>query len=287
MAKLGNFHFEIIYVNDGSSDGSMAKLIKLAKQDQRLKILSLSRNFGHQAALTAGLDYANGDAVITMDSDLQDPPEVCLSLIREWQKGFDVVYAKRRRRLGDTYLKIVTAWLFYRLLNRLSDIEIPADVGDFRLLDRKVVEQLRNFHEHHRFLRGIVSYLGFKQTVIEFERHRRQAGDTKYPFNKMWRLATDAITGFSTSPLRLASRLGYLVAFFSLFGIFYVLSVKIFTPQRAVPGWAFITIAIFFMGGVQLIMLGILGHYIGRTYTQSQNRPIYIVESVYGLSKKG
>jgi glycosyltransferase involved in cell wall biosynthesis len=273
------YDVSFLFVNDGSRDDSLTLLHALATEDERATVLDLSRNFGHQVAVTAGLDAVDADAVIIMDSDMQDPPAVSLELIEQWELGYDVVYAQRRSR-QDTVFKKITAHGFYWLLRKAADVDIPPNTGDFRLVDRKVVEELRKFREHDRFLRGLVSYIGFKQTAVQFDRDKRHAGVTGYPLRKMLRFAADGILGFSVAPLRLIARLGYLISFLSLLGIAYVLGVKVFLPETAVPGWAFITIAMFFLGGVQIVMLGVLGSYIGRIYTEAQRRPLYSIASV-------
>ena len=273
------YDFEIIFINDGSKDESLEKLWAVQEKDARVAVIDLSRNYGHQIAVTAGLDYASGDAVIIMDSDMQDPPSVSLDLIEKWEDGYDVVYAQRRTR-QDTFFKKLSADAFYRLLSKVADIDIPRNTGDFRLLDRKVVTELKKFKEHNRFLRGMVSYVGFKQTPVLFDRDERHAGVTGYPLKKMIKFAKDGIVGFSTVPLRAISRLGYFIAFLSVIGILYVLGIRIFSPEQAVEGWAFTVISIFFVGGIQLIMLGVLGSYIGRIYTEAQNRPLYGVRTI-------
>jgi dolichol-phosphate mannosyltransferase len=280
------YELRFLFVNDGSRDDSLTLLHKLADRDDRVGVIDLSRNFGHQLAVTAGLDATDADAVIIMDSDLQDPPAVSLELIERWEAGYDVVYAQRRSR-KDTVFKKVTARGFYWLLRKAADVDIPPNTGDFRLLDRKVVDELRKFREHDRFLRGLVSYVGFRQTAVPFDRDQRHAGVTGYPLRKMLRFAADGILGFSVAPLRLITRFGYLISFLSVVGISYVLAVKIFRPETAVPGWAFITIAMFFLGGVQIVMLGVLGSYVGRIYTESQRRPLYSVASVRGAVPTG
>jgi dolichol-phosphate mannosyltransferase len=282
---LADYRFEFIFVNDGSRDNSAAILNRLADQDERIQVVHFSRNFGQQMALTAGLDLAEGDAVITMDSDLQDPPAVCADLIAQWTAGYQIVYAQRRRRAGETVFKRATSKIYYRLLNRASATEIPQDIGDFRLLDRQAVDELGKFREHQRFMRGLVGYLGFRHTVVTFDRPARFAGKTHYSFQQMWRLAFDGIASFSTVPLQFIARLGYTVSFLSLVGIIYAFALRVWAPERTVPGWAFVTIAIFFIGGIQLVMLGLLGSYIGRIYTESQNRPLYIIDSVYRRQK--
>lgn len=270
------YDVEVICINDGSRDETIEKLIGLHQKDHRFKIIDFSRNFGHQIAVTAGLDYAQGDALIIMDSDLQDPPQVSLELIQKWEEGYDVVYAQRKTR-KDTPFKKLTAYLFYRTLDSLADIRIPKDTGDFRLMDKKVADELRKFKERNRFLRGLVSYVGFKQTGVLFDRHERFAGETGYPLKKMIKFALDGITSFSTVPLKLISQLGFFVSFMSMVGIIYALLMRFFFPAVTVPGWTMIVISIFFIGGIQMLMLGILGTYIGRIYSEVQNRPLYMV----------
>lgn len=271
---LAEYELEFVFVNDGSKDSSLEKLIALRGEDPRVTVLSLSRNFGHQMAVTAGLDHAEADAVIIMDSDLQDPPSVALELVARWEAGADVVYAQRRSR-QDTIFKRATAHAFYWTLQKLASIDIPRNTGDFRLLDRRVVLEMRKYREHHRFLRGMVSHLGFRQEAVLFDREARHSGTTGYPLKKMIGFALDGILGFSTVPLQLISRLGFVLSAFAFIGVLYVVGVKLFVPQTAVSGWAFVTVAIFLMGGIQLIMLGVLGSYVGRTYVETQNRPLY------------
>lgn len=273
--------FEYIFVNDGSKDRSLEKLIEIQKKDQQVTIIDFARNYGHQIAVTAGLDFATGNAAIIMDSDLQDPPAVSLELIEKWEQGFDVVYAQRRSR-KDTFFKKITADIYYRSLQKLADIDIPRNTGDFRLIDRKVIEQLKNFKEHNRFLRGMVSYVGFKQIAVQFDRDERHAGETGYPLKKMIRFAADGIFSFSSAPLKAISRLGYFIALMSVLGIVYAFAV--YTFGYAVEGWTFIVTSIFFVGGIQLIMLGVLGSYIGRIYTEVQDRPLYGIGQIYGKS---
>lgn len=283
ISKLLDAHnkydYELLFINDGSKDNSLALLAELQKNDSRITVIDFARNFGHQIAVTAGIDHAHGDAVIIMDSDMQDPPKVSFELIAKWEDGYDVVYAQRRTR-KDTFFKKLTADIFYRTLQYLADIDIPRNTGDFRLIDRKVVDEIKRFKEHNRFLRGMISYIGFRQTAVLFDRDARHAGETGYPLKKMLRFAADGIFSFSSAPLTLISRMGYAIAGLSIIGILYALGVKIFSPAQVVEGWAFTTISIFFIGGVQLIMLGVLGSYIGRIYTETQNRPLYMVRSV-------
>jgi len=279
VAKLTRYRYEFIFVNDGSRDSSLQLLSELAKKDKQVIILNFSRNFGHQAAVTAGIDHAKGDAVIIMDADMQDPPEVCLELVKRWEEGYDVAYAQRRSR-QDTFFKKTTATAFYRLLAKLSAIDIPRNTGDFRLADRKVIDAVRGMQEYNRFLRGMFSFVGFKQIAVPFDRHARHAGVTNYPLKKMLRLAKDGILGFSDIPLRLIARLGFLVSLLSLIGIIYAVLLKVFFASITVPGWTMIVVAIFFMGGVQLLMLGVIGEYIGRIYNEVRGRPKYIIAEV-------
>lgn len=275
------YAFEFVFIDDGSNDGSIDILKDISLADPRVCIIELSRNFGHQIAISAGLDYAKGEAVIIMDTDLQDPPRICLELLRTWENGAEVVYARRRTR-KDSFLKRVTARLFYQLFNAVSDIRVPEDTGDFRLLGRKAAEAMKRYREKHRFMRGISAHIGFKQVQVLFDRDERFAGVTHYPFKKMVRFSTDAIMGFSSVPLRLISKVGFLVSFLSIVGILYALSVKLLYPEAVVQGWTFVMIAIFFIGGVQLIMLGIIGGYVARIYAETQDRPLYIISSTYG-----
>lgn len=273
------YTIEFIFVNDGSTDRSLELLYQLQSADPRVVVINFARNFGHQIAVTAGLDYAKGDAVIIMDADLQDPPQVSIELIAKWQEGWDVVYAQRRTR-QDGLFKRATAKGFYWLLRRLADIEIPPDTGDFRLISRRVVTALQQFNEHNRFLRGLVSYVGFKQTSVLFDRDKRHSGTTSYPLKKMLKFAFDGIFSFSWAPLKLIGRVGYIISALAFVGALYALVVRIIVPEDVVPGWAFTVIAISLIGGIQLIMLSVLGGYIGRIYTEVQNRPLYIIESV-------
>jgi glycosyltransferase involved in cell wall biosynthesis len=279
------YDFELIFINDGSRDDSLVKLYALQANDSRMTVINFSRNFGHQLAVTAGLDYAKGDAIIIMDSDMQDPPAVSLELIKAWEKGYQVVYAKRRTR-KDTLFKKLTANGFYWLLQKLADIDIPKNTGDFRLIDRQAADALNQFREHNRFLRGLVSYIGFRQTAVLFDRDERHAGESNYPLNKMLSFAGDGIFSFSNFPLRLISRIGYFISALSFLGIVYAIIIKITDPQVVVAGWTFIVIAILLVGGVQLIVLGVLGSYIGRIYTEVQGRPLYLTDSIRKPSDK-
>lgn len=273
---------EIIFINDYSKDSSLQKLTELTQNDSGVKIIDFSRNFGHQIAITAGIDYASGDAVVIMDSDLQDTPETILEMVAKWKAGYDVVYGQRRTR-KDTFFKKFTAFAFYRLLKKFANIDIPEDTGDFRLMDKKVILEMRKLKEHSRFMRGMTSWCGFKQTAVLFDREERRYGQTNYPFKKMIKLAMDALTSFSYIPLKFASTLGLVTAFLSIIGIIYALIEKIFFPESVVSGWTFSIIAIFFIGSIQLVVLGIIGEYIGRIYTETQGRPLYIIRSKTNL----
>lgn len=268
--------WELILVDDGSRDGSSERIRELAREDPRVRPVIFARNFGHQLAVTAGLDYSRGDAVTIIDSDLQDPPEVILDLIAKWREGYEVVYATRTEREGETWFKLLTARVFYQLIARITDVDIPADTGDFRLLDRKVVNVMKQMRERHRFLRGMSVWVGFRQTGVGYKRAARFAGETKYPIKKMLKFANDAITGFSYAPLQLATYLGFLAAGLATIAIPIVIILRA-TGVHAFEGQASTLIAVLFLGGVQLISLGILGEYIGRIYDEAKGRPLYIV----------
>ncbi|MBP6507570.1 MAG: glycosyltransferase [Opitutaceae bacterium] len=278
--QLGCAH-EIVLVNDGSRDGTLAVARELAVQDPVIKVVNLLRNFGHQAAVTAGLDLAEGDAVVLIDSDLQDPPEVITAMVAAWQQGADVAYGQRRSREGETAFKLFTAKLFYRILRRLTKSDIPADTGDFRLMDRRVVDVLRSMRERHRFIRGMVSWVGGKQVAVRYDRKARFAGDTKYPLRKMLNFAIDAITSFSIVPLRLVTWLALSVIGLAICAALGVVLIKLFNPHYFIPGYPSIIITIVFFGGVQLLALGIIGEYLGRMYESTKARPLYIIEQVY------
>ncbi|GKU85209.1 glycosyltransferase family 2 protein [Niallia sp. NCCP-28] len=274
--------YELLFINDGSRDSTIDILKHLGETDNHIKTIDFSRNFGHQIAITAGMDYAQGDAVIIIDADLQDPPELILEMIGKWKSGYDVVYAKRTARKGETFFKKQTAALFYRTLRAMTDIEIPIDTGDFRLIDRKVCEQMQNVHERNRFVRGLVSWVGFKQTAVEYERDERYAGETKYPLKRMLKLSIDGITSFSYKPLKIANYLG---AALSTIGFIYMLVVlyqKLFTTTT-ITGWSSIIVIQLFFSGITLMMLGVMGEYIGRIYDEAKNRPLYIVQDVYSV----
>ncbi len=268
--------WELVLIDDGSRDNSSEIMRELARQDPRVRPVIFARNFGHQLAVTAGLDYSRGEAVVIIDSDLQDPPEVIPEMIARWREGYEVVYAIRTEREGETWFKLFTASLFYRLIYRITDVDIPLDTGDFRLLDRKVVNVLNSMRERHRFLRGMSVWVGFRQTGVSYKRHARFAGETKYPLKKMVKFASDAVTGFSYFPLQLATYVGFFSAGISILAIPIVIIMRLI-GQQAFFGQATTLIAVLFLGGVQLISLGILGEYIGRLYDEARGRPLYIV----------
>lgn len=279
LAAIEDTDYEILFVDDGSRDASLQKLREFAAKDPKIKVLKLSRNFGHQIAITAGMDAAAGDCVVVIDADLQDPPEVVAEMVARWREGFDVVYGHRLERAGETHTKLLTAKLFYRLLDRITGIEIPTDVGDFRLLSRPALDQLSSMREKDRFVRGLVAWIGMKQCAVDFHRDPRIAGETKYPFRKMIRFALDGITSFSTVPLKLAGWLGYAS---SALGFLYLVSVFVqYVAGITVQGWATMMVAMLFLGGVQLICLGIIGEYIGRIFNEIKPRPLYIVDELY------
>ncbi len=275
MQKTGEA-WELVLIDDGSTDGSTELIREMAKKDDRIRPVIFARNFGHQIAVTAGLDYCRGDAIVIIDADLQDPPEVILEMIEKWKEGYEVVYAVRAEREGETWFKKTTASIFYRLIYKITDVKIPLDTGDFRLMDRKVVNVMNSMRERHRFLRGMSSWIGFKQIGLPYRRAARFAGVTKYPFSKMMKLALNAITGFSYFPLQLATFVGFLSAGISILAIPVVVIGRL-TGSGAFFGQATTLIAVLFLGGVQLISLGILGEYIGRIYDEVKGRPLYIV----------
>jgi len=268
--------WELVLVDDGSTDGSTEKIRELGKMDPRVRPVIFARNFGHQIAVTAGLDYARGDAVVIIDADLQDPPEVILELIAKWREGYEVVYAQRVEREGETWFKRITASIFYRTIYRITDVKIPLDTGDFRLLDRKVVNILNSMRERHRFLRGMSAWVGFRSVGVPYKRAARFAGSTKYPFKKMVKLALTAITSFSYVPLQIAMWVGFASAGISILAIPVVIVLRLQGSQFFF-GQATTLIAVLFLGGVQLISLGILGEYVGRIYDEAKGRPLYIV----------
>ncbi len=272
--------WEAVLIDDGSKDGSSEMMREISAADNRYRSLFFARNFGHQIAVTAGMDYALGDAVIVIDADLQDPPETILELIAKWEEGYEVVYAVRSEREGETWFKKTSAALFYRLIYKITDVDIPLDTGDFRLLDRKVVDVMGRMREKHRFLRGMSSWIGFKQTGVSYHRAKRYAGTSKYPFKKMIRLAWNAITGFSYVPLQLATFLGFIVAALAILLIPIVVVLRIRGTELI--GQATTLISTLFLGGVQLICLGIIGEYLGRIYDEVKARPLYVIREASG-----
>ncbi len=279
--------FELIYIDDGSSDSTPELLRELHARDARIRMVQFSRNFGHQMAITAGLEHASGDAVVIIDADLQDPPEVIAQFYQKWLDGYDVVYGVRTDREGETAFKLWTAKAFYRFIGSLSDTEIPLDTGDFRLMDRRVVDALLEMPERDRFVRGMVSWLGFSQTAVEYRRAARAAGVTKFPLGKMLRFATDGIVSFSILPLRLATWTGFAASFVAILGIFVVLLEHLFGVPGLVKGWTSVVVMVLFIGGVQLVCIGIIGEYVGRIYGETKRRPLYVVRERMGLQAPG
>jgi dolichol-phosphate mannosyltransferase len=269
--------WEFILVDDGCTDGSTDRIRELAAEDKRVRPVIFARNFGHQIAVTAGMDYARGEAVVIIDADLQDPPEVILELGKKWKEGYEVVYAVRAEREGETKFKLWTASIFYRLIYRITDVKIPLDTGDFRLIDRKVVNVLNSMREKHRFLRGMGAWVGFKQIGVEYKRAARYSGETKYPLKKMFRLALNAITGFSYFPLQMATYFGFISAGIAILAIPVIVILRLAGATHFFEGQTTTLVAVLFLGGVQLISLGILGEYIGRIYDEAKGRPLYIV----------
>jgi polyisoprenyl-phosphate glycosyltransferase len=278
------YGYEVVFVNDGSHDATYSIMEKECQRDKRLKLIDFSRNFGHQTAITAGMDYAQGDAVIVMDADLQDPPEVLPRMIEKYHEGYDVVYAVRTKREGESFFKRFTAKVFYRFLKFMCSIDIPVDTGDFRLLSRRVINVMKKLTERNRYVRGLVSWVGFRQTGIEYERDRRFAGETKYPLKKMLKLSVDGITSFSTKPLKLSKNLGLVMAFSGFIYALYVIIQRL-TNNAVQSGWASTVVLILVVGGIQLIMLGIIGEYIARIFDESKNRPLYIVRETLNMEQ--
>ncbi len=283
LETVPDLDFEIVYVDDGSHDATLNLLRGLQHADARVRVLALSRNFGHQMAVTAGLQHVAGHVVVLIDADLQDPPEVIPEMLARWHTGVDVAYGVRTKRDGETRFKRWTASAFYRLLDCITDISIPLDTGDFRLMDRTVVDAFLAMPERDRFVRGMVAWTGFRQESVPYQRAARSAGETKWPLRKMLRFATDGIVSFSLAPLRLATWLGFVVSGLALAGIVYALVLRLFTAVW-VSGWTSLLIAVLFLGGVQLLMLGILGEYVGRIYGEMKRRPLYLVKERLGFT---
>lgn len=274
--------YELIFVNDGSKDRTVELVSMICDFDPNVRLINFSRNFGHQIAISAGMDYAKGDAIVVIDADLQDPPEVIIDMIAKWKEGFEVVYGKRLKRKGETAFKKLTAKIFYRILRGLTNVDIPVDTGDFRLIDRKVCDVLRGLKEKNRFVRGLVSWIGFRQTMVEYEREERFAGETKYPLKKMIAFAIDGITSFSYKPLKIATYIGFALSLTSFLYLIVVIFQRLFTGST-IAGWASIVAVNLFFNGIILTLLGIIGEYIGRIYDESKNRPLYIVREVQGF----
>ena len=281
LKKLSDrYSYEIVFINDGSKDDTLDILKKIADNDKNVKVISFSRNFGHQAAVIAGIRNVTGDAVIIMDADLQDPPELFEGMIEKWENGYDVVYGKRKTRSGESLFKLLTAKAFYNTLNKLSEIEIPKDTGDFRLVDRKVIDVIASLPEHNKFLRGLFSWVGFNQYAYEYNRVNRIAGKTKYPFKKMFKLATDGILSFSAKPLKVVGAIGFFSVIVSIAILVYSIVSFVFKLNSLTPGWTSIMCTMTFIGGIILISLGMIGEYIARIYEESLGRPEYIIDEL-------
>jgi len=283
LERLG-LSYEIVIVNDGSTDDTLARLLEHRARNPAIKVISLSRNFGKDIALSAGLDYAGGRAVIPIDADLQDPPELIEQMVARWREGHDVIYATRMRRPGDTWLKRTSARIFYRFFDTIADVPIPSDTGDFRLMDRRVVDVVVRLPERTRFMKGLFAWVGFKQTALYYEREERHAGGTKWNYWRLWNFAMDGITSFSSVPLKVWSYFGFLI---SLFAFLYavVLAVRKLLHDVDVPGYTSLMVVVLFLGGIQLITLGILGEYMGRVYNEVKGRPLYVVRELYGFDR--
>lgn len=277
LKKIEKYDYEIICVNDGSKDKTLEILEKIAKKDKKVKVISFARNFGHQCAVTAGLKYISGDAVVIIDADLQDPPELLPEMLKLWEEGYEVIYGKRKTRKGESAFKLLTASMFYKTLNVLSDVEIPKDTGDFRLVDRKVVDVINSLPEHNKFLRGLFSWVGFKQYAYEYERQERFAGETKYPLKKMLKLASDGIISFSSKPLKIVGGIGVISIVISFLLLIYAIISYIFKFEGITTGWTSIIVAITFFAGVQLLSIWIISEYIARIYDETKKRPEYII----------
>lgn len=277
-------NYEIIFINDGSRDRTYEIAESLCEKDKHVKLINFSRNFGHQIAVTAGMEYSSGQAIVIIDADLQDPPHIILEMIKKWKEGYDVVYGQRLKREGETFFKKFTAKCFYRFLNKMTSMQIPVDTGDFRLIDRKVCDVMNQIHEKNRYVRGLVSWVGFKQTAVEYKRESRFAGETKYPLKKMIKLATDAILSFSYKPLRLAGLIGGALSVCSFVYLIVVIIQKLFTNTTQ-PGWASLFAIILFFNGVSLILHSITGEYVGRIYEETKNRPLYIVRDTLNFEQ--
>lgn len=278
--------YEVVFINDGSKDKTREMLKELCKSDKRIKVIDFARNFGHQIAITAGMDYAAGECMVIIDGDLQDPPELIPDMVKIWRSGYDVVYGKRKSRQGETFFKKFTAKTFYRVLKGMTDVDIPVDTGDFRLIDRRVCDAMKQLPERSRYVRGLMSWVGFKQTAIEFERSERFAGETKYPLKKMIKLALDGIMSFSYKPLKFASYIGSFISLASFIYLIVVLIQKLFWPDSIQAGWASLIAVSLFFNGIILLILGIIGEYIGRIYDEAKGRPLYIVSELLNMEER-
>ncbi|NQW42907.1 MAG: glycosyltransferase family 2 protein [Bacteroidetes bacterium] len=276
------YHYELIFVNDGSKDNTLLLINEAITKDNKVKGINFSRNFGHQIAITAGLDNCKGDCAVVIDADLQDPPAVILQMVQKWEEGYDVVFGKREERAGESAFKLITAKWFYRFINRLSDVDIPLDTGDFRLMDRNALNQFLSMRESYRFVRGMIAWIGFNQTFVTYDRESRFAGTTKYPFKKMLRLASDAILSFSNTPLKIATFVGFATSIVAFIGILYAIYMRTFT-NNYVEGWTLLMISILMIGGIILLVLGIIGEYVGRIYGEIKQRPLYIIKDKIGF----
>lgn len=283
---LEDYDHEIIFVNDGSKDKTLPILKEIATKDEKAKVISFSRNFGHQAAVTAGLKFVTGDCILIIDSDMQDPPELLVDMLKLWEDGNEVIYAKRKTRKGESKFKLMTAKMFYKILNNLSDVEIPKDTGDFRLVDRKVVDVINSMPEHNKFLRGLFSWVGFKQKPIEYERQERFAGKTKYPLKKMLKLASDGIISFSTKPLKIIGGIGIASIFISFILLIYAILSYIFKWNNLASGWTSLMVAITFFAGVQLVSIWMISEYIARIYDDTKQRPEYIINEKINIKEE-
>lgn len=283
---LEDYDHEIIFVNDGSKDKTLPILKEIATKDEKAKVISFSRNFGHQAAVTAGLKFVTGDCILIIDSDMQDPPELLVDMLKLWEDGNEVIYAKRKTRKGESKFKLMTAKMFYNVLNNLSDVEIPKDTGDFRLVDRKVVDVINLMPEHNKFLRGLFSWVGFKQKPIEYERQERFAGKTKYPLKKMLKLASDGIISFSTKPLKIIGGIGIVSIFISFILLIYAILSYIFKWNNLASGWTSLMVAITFFAGVQLVSIWMISEYIARIYDDTKQRPEYIIDEKINIKEE-
>lgn len=285
LSKLDNMDYEIILVNDGSTDKSFEVMKEINFQDPKVKIINFSRNFSQQMAITAGFDYSSGDAVVVIDDDLQDPPEVIPRMIEKWREGYKVVYGTRTKRSGESFFKLITAKLFYKVIDRLSDVNLPRDAGDFRLMDRVVVDVLKNMKEESRYIRGLVAWVGFSQYALHYERDSRFVGETNYNFRSLMKFATNGLTSFSEKPLLISGYLGFFATILSFIFLIVITAIRLMNPQSTIQGWTSTIGIIIFFGGIQLLSLGIIGQYVGKIYRELKNRPLYIVDEKYGFKK--